>query len=1050
MVMKNVTKKIQKIPYLILVMLLCCLTVSAQKGVTVKGVVVDGNGETIIGASVVLKSNSSVGTISDIDGNFVLNVPNENATLVVSFVGMKPKEVRATSKAIMRVMLEDDSQQLEEVVVVGYGQQKKASVVGAITQTTGKVLERAAGVSNIGGALTGNLPGVITTQGTGMPGEEDPKIVIRGASSWNNSEPLVLVDGIERPMNSVDISSVQSLSVLKDASATAVYGVKGANGVILITTKRGTEGSAKIDVGFNATLKAPSKLPNKLDAYDALMARNVAIEHELGLTPDSWAYIRPQSFINNYRNQTSVEQMERYPNVDWQKALFKETAVSYNANVNVSGGTKFVKYFASADYVHEGDLFRVYDNNRNYNSGYGYDRLNVRSNLDFSITKTTLLKINLAGSNGVRKSPWNNVSGDEWQIGQQWAGAYNIAPDVFLPQYSDGSWGYYPQISNVSNSASNMALGGYMQTTSTRINTDFTLEQDLGFVTKGLSARAMVSWDNMFVENRRGINDLYNQAQQKWINPETGQVVLKNDFDSANGFDWQQGVNWTTQAGTVDNGATVRNLYYQAQLNWARSFGKHNITAMGLFSRQENARGSVMPTYREDWAFRTTYNFADRYFIEYNGAYNGSEKFSKENRFAFFNSGALGWMVSEEPLFKPLKKYVDMLKLRASYGEIGDDNLGPNPFDPSRRWLYMSQWAYGGHTTIDLNQKESIYTWYREAAIGNKDVKWETVQKINLGIDYSVLGGLLAGSLEFFRDERTDILVFGADRSVPSYFGSTPPTANIGKVRTNGYELELRVNKTFANDMRVWGNFSMTHAKNKILQKDDQELRPGYQKAAGYSIGQYISYIDGGFIQNFDELYGSPAHDTNDSHKLPGDYYIVDFNGDGVIDNKDQAPYGYTGTPQNTFNATIGFEWKGFSCFAQFYGVTNVTRDVSLNSFGSKLNTVYNIGTWWSVDNPNADVVVPRWNSTPSYNTGTQFLYDGSYIRLKNVEVAYTFTKGFVKKFGVQNLKVYLNGNNLWLWTRMPDDREANLSGAGYLGAYPTVKRFNLGIKFTL
>ncbi len=1050
MVMKNVTKKIQKIPYLILVMLLCCLTVSAQKGVTVKGVVVDGNGETIIGASVVLKSNSSVGTISDIDGNFVLNVPNENATLVVSFVGMKPKEVRATSKAIMRVMLEDDSQQLEEVVVVGYGQQKKASVVGAITQTTGKVLERAAGVSNIGGALTGNLPGVITTQGTGMPGEEDPKIVIRGASSWNNSEPLVLVDGIERPMNSVDISSVQSLSVLKDASATAVYGVKGANGVILITTKRGTEGSAKIDVGFNATLKAPSKLPNKLDAYDALMARNVAIEHELGLTPDSWAYIRPQSFINNYRNQTSVEQMERYPNVDWQKALFKETAVSYNANVNVSGGTKFVKYFASADYVHEGDLFRVYDNNRNYNSGYGYDRLNVRSNLDFSITKTTLLKINLAGSNGVRKSPWNNVSGDEWQIGQQWAGAYNIAPDVFLPQYSDGSWGYYPQISNVSNSASNMALGGYMQTTSTRINTDFTLEQDLGFVTKGLSTRAMVSWDNMFVENQRGINDLYNQAQQKWINPETGQVVLKNDFDSANGFDWQQGVNWTTQAGTVDNGATVRNLYYQAQLNWARSFGKHNITAMGLFSRQENARGSVMPTYREDWAFRTTYNFADRYFIEYNGAYNGSEKFSKENRFAFFNSGALGWMVSEEPLFKPLKKYVDMLKLRASYGEIGDDNLGPNPFDPSRRWLYMSQWAYGGHTTIDLNQKESIYTWYREAAIGNKDVKWETVKKINLGIDYSVLGGLLAGSLEFFRDERTDILVFGADRSVPSYFGSTPPTANIGKVRTNGYELELRVNKTFANDMRVWGNFSMTHAKNKILQKDDQELRPGYQKAAGYSIGQYISYIDGGFIQNFDELYGSPAHDTNDSHKLPGDYYIVDFNGDGVIDNKDQAPYGYTGTPQNTFNATIGFEWKGFSCFAQFYGVTNVTRDVSLNSFGSKLNTVYNIGTWWSVDNPNADVVVPRWNSTPSYNTGTQFLYDGSYIRLKNVEVAYTFTKGFVKKFGVQNLKVYLNGNNLWLWTRMPDDREANLSGAGYLGAYPTVKRFNLGIKFTL
>lgn len=408
--MKNVTKKNQKIPYLFLLMLFSCLMASAQSGITVRGTVFDNNGETVIGASVVLKGNNSIGTISDIDGNFILTVPNENPTLIVSFVGMKSKEVKATSKGLIKITLEDDSQQLEEVVVVGYGQQKKASVVGAITQTTGKVLERAAGVSDIGAALTGNLPGVVTTQGTGMPGEEEPKITIRGASSWNNNEdPLVLVDGIERPMSSVDISSVQSISVLKDASATAVYGVKGANGVILVTTKRGTEGSAKIDVGFNATLKSPSKLPNKYDSYDALMFRNTAIEHELALRPDSWEYIRPQSFIENYRNQTTVEQRERYPNVDWQKALFKDNTMSYNANINISGGTKFVKYFASADYVHEGDLFRVYDNGRGYNSGYGYDRINVRSNLDFNITKTTVLKVNLAGSNAIRKAPWSNT-----------------------------------------------------------------------------------------------------------------------------------------------------------------------------------------------------------------------------------------------------------------------------------------------------------------------------------------------------------------------------------------------------------------------------------------------------------------------------------------------------------------------------------------------------------------------------------------------------------------------------------------------------------------
>ncbi len=1052
MVMKNVRFSIQKIPYLFLLMLFSCVTAMAQQGITVKGTVFDSTGETVIGASVVVKGNTSIGTISDIDGNFVLTVPSENTTLVVSFVGMKSQEVKATSTNLIKVTLEDDSQQLEEVVVVGYGQQKKASVVGAITQTTGKVLERAAGVSDIGAALTGNLPGVVTTTGTGMPGEEDPKITIRGASSWNNNEdPLVLVDGIERPMSSVDITSVQSISVLKDASATAVYGVKGANGVILITTKRGSEGSAKIDVGFNATLKSPSKLPNKYDSYDALMFRNVAIEHELALTPQSWADIRPQAFIENYRNQTTVEQRERYPNVDWQKALFKDNTMSYNANINISGGTKFVKYFASADYVHEGDLFRVYDNGRGYNSGYGYDRINVRSNLDFNITKTTVLKINLAGSNGIRKAPWTNASQSEWQIGQQWSGVYNIPPDVFLPQYSDGSWGMYPKVSNTTNSVQNISIGGTMQTTSTRINTDFTLEQDLSFITKGLTARATISWDNEFVENNRGINDLNNDSQSKWIDPETGQVVWKNSYDTNQGFDWTQGVNWSTQPGSVDNGQTVRNLYYQAQLSWARSFNRHNLTGMGLFSRQENARGRVMPTYREDWAFRVTYNWADRYFVEYNGAYNGSEKFSPENRFAFFNSGAIGWMISEEPFMRFLreKHILDMMKIRASYGEIGSDQLG-DPFDESRRWLYMDSWKYGGHTRIDLNHAESIYTWWYESAIGNENIQWEVVKKLNLGVDYSFLDGLFAGSLEFFRDTRSNIFVFGGDRSIPSYFGGTPPSINKGKIRTTGYELELRVNKMFANGLRLWGNFNMTHARNKVLVKDDQALRPAYQKAAGHSVNQYYSYIDAGFIQNYDQLYGSPIHDSSDSQKLVGDYYIVDYNGDGVIDSKDSVPWGYTSAPENTFNATVGFEWKGFSAFAQFYGVTNVTRDVGLTSLASNLNTVYDTGTWWSKNTPDADVVVPRWNSKPTYYDGTQYLYDGSYIRLKNVEVAYTWTKGWVKKLGIDNLKIYLNGNNLWLWTRMPDDREANLSGAGYLGAYPTVKRYNLGIKFTL
>ena len=572
MEMKNVGIQ-KRYPCLFLLLLFCCLGAFAQKGPTVKGIIFDSNGETIIGASIVVKGNTSIGTISDLDGQFSLNVPSSNSVLIVSFVGMKSKEVKATPNTLMRITLEDDTKQLDEVVVVGYGQQKKASVVGAITQTTGKVLERAAGVSDIGAALTGNLPGVVTMTGSGMPGDEEPKITIRGASSWNDNEaPLILVDGIERPMSSVDINSVQSVSVLKDASATAVYGVKGANGVILITTKRGAEGSAKIDIGFNATLKSPSKLPNKYDSYDALMLRNTAIEHELALRPDSWEYVRPQSFIDNYRNQTTLEQRERYPNVDWQKALFKDNTMSYRANMSISGGTNFVKYFASAEYVNEGDLFKIYDNGRGYNSGYGYNRLNVRSNLDFNLTKTTVLKVNLAGSNGIRKAPWQNTGQSEWQIGQQWSGAYNIAPDVFLPQYSDGSWGMYPLVSNTTNSAENISLGGTMRLTTTRINTDFTLEQDLKFITQGLSARATISWDNELVENNRGINDLYNDAQRKWIDPDTGQARYEQSYDTNNGFDWHQGVNWSTAPGEVEDRQTVRFFFFLVFLFWVRCF----------------------------------------------------------------------------------------------------------------------------------------------------------------------------------------------------------------------------------------------------------------------------------------------------------------------------------------------------------------------------------------------------------------------------------------------------------------------------------------------
>ena len=1035
------------------------MNAQAQK-IHVKGNLVDGTGEPLIGATVKVKGNAGVGAVTDFDGNFKIDVPSENSTLVFTYVGMKTKEVKVGKKREFKLILEDDNA-IGEVVVVGYGQQKKASVVGAITQTTGKVLERAGGVSDIGSALTGNLPGVITSSSSGMPGDEDPKIVIRGVSSWNSSDPLVLVDGIERPMSSVDIHSVQSISVLKDASATAVYGVKGANGVILITTKRGTEGKAKISASASSALKLVSKLPETYGSADALYYVNQAIKHELGLSPSSWGDIRSTDFINNYNApagsidpETGLLMSERYPDVDWQKELFKDYAMSYNANVNIAGGTKAVKYYSAIDYQHEGDLFREWKNNRGYTSGYGFNRINVRSNLDFQLTKTTTLKANLAGSHGIRKSPYGLEKGS-WAETQLWQAAYSAPHDTFLPQYSDGVWGYFPKDQQGSpNSVTNLALHGEQSTTTTRINTDFTLEQDLSFITKGLKASALVSWDNVFVEASRGINDLDHAAQYKYIDPITGEVTYKQKPGGKNNFDFVETIAWKTDAGALNNNLTQRNLFYQAQLYWGRKFGQHDVTAMGVFNRSERATGSQFTNYREDWAFRTTYNYADRYMLEYNGAYNGSEKFSKDNRFAFFNSGAIGWNVANEKWFKPVaetkvfgRNLVDILKLRYSYGEIGEDNVW-------ERWLYQTTWAYGGKTHLDSTNpgNESIYTWYKEAKVGNPDIHWEKAIKKNFGIDYAFLGGLVAGSLEFFSEKRSDIMIAGNSRSVPFYFGASAPYMNKGRTKTTGYELEVRLKYDFANGIHAYANMNMTHAKNVVTEHDDPVMLPSYQKNVGYSIGQAKSYLDNGTAQSWDDVIAMTPHNTNDNQKLPGQYIITDFNGDGVIDTNDSAPYGFTGTPQNTYNATIGIDYKGFSIYAQFYGVTNVSRYVAFNSLPkSFLHTVFKEGDYWSPSTPDG-IPSLRMNSTPSYYEGTRFLYDGSFCRLKNLEVAYTWNDGWIKSLGLSMLKVYVNGNNLFLWTDMPDDRESNFAGTGLAsqGAYPTMKRINFGFKLEL
>jgi len=1047
----------------LMVMLLVSSTMLyAQTDITVKGTVTDPTSEPLIGATVVVKGLTGVGTVTDIDGNFELSVPSAQSVLVISYVGMASKEITVGRQRTINVMLEDDTQQVEEVVVVGFGQQKKVSVVGAITQTTGAVLERTAGIGSVGAALTGNLPGVTTIASSGQPGEEDPRIYIRGAAAWNqDAQPLILVDGVKRDIKSVDITSVATVSVLKDASATAVYGVEGANGVILITTKRGVEGKARIDVGYNATLKAVSKLPRKYDSFDSYMFRNQAIEHELALTGDaSWAYYRPQTFIDLFRNQDHTvrpnydaagnylgdySQAERYPNVDWQEEMFKDFAFSYNTNLNFSGGTEYVKYFVAFDFQNEGDMTRIWDNNQGYTGGYTYNRLNVRSNLDFQITKTTQFKVNLAGSNAQQKAPryyWGN-DGMFFQQ-QHWSGAYGMAPNLFPVRFSDGSWGYYPLVSNIENSPMGVATSGYELRTITRIFTDFNLEQKLDFITPGLVARGTISWDNQFNEGSRGISDLHS-TKRAYMLPEDGQLMPETLLDPTTGFDFYESRDWTTVEGSVSS--TSRATEMSLQLYWGRQLGIHNVSAMGNWKRRINAGNADLEFRREDWVFRTTYDLMSKYFAEFNGAYNGSQKFSPANRFAFFCSGALGWMISEEKFMQWFKEknIIDMLKIRGSIGEIGDDSAGA-------RWAYLTEWSVTNPFGMNLDGSNSPFTGYRESKVASPDLHWATVQKKNLGFDFGFVGGVVTGSFDLFRDDRYDIFISGDNRSVPSYYGAAmTPDINKGKIKNTGFELELRINKVLANNMRFWANANYTFAHNVIKLKDDPALIPAYRKAEGYSQGQYVSFIDNGFIGTYDELYSTPAREKDDSQVLIGDHYIVDFNGDGIVDEtNDQAPFGYTENPEHTYNATIGWDWKGWSIFTQLYGVTGVTRDVGLPSFNNKLLTVYDNGTWWNPADATGTVVVPRFASQVSYNDGTQYLFDGSYFRLKNVEIAYTWTKGWIKNLGFTSLKVYLNGNNLLLITKMPDDRESNYGWSGSGGAYPTVRRYNLGFKLYL
>lgn len=606
----------------------------------------------------------------------------------------------------------------------------------------------------------------------------------------------------------------------------------------------------------------------------------------------------------------------------------------------------------------------------------------------------------------------------------------------------------------MTNSAAYLAVRGYDQTIATDLTSDIGITQKLDMITRGLSASVNLSFDNHF-EAVKSISD-GGGTPTKYIDPaiedmpeggDPNSYITLNPVAGTNQFAWVYKP-WTLSDESPST-SIRRRLYYQAQLNYARTFGKHDVTATGVFTREQLATGSEFQRFREDWVFRATYNYNSRYFAEFNGAYNGSEKFGPDYRFAFFPSGAVGWTISNENFMKNTSGWLDKLKLRYSYGKIGDDG------GLSQRWMYATQWAYGDQMPFSQYAptsaaQRSPYKIFRETTVGNENVHWETAKKSNLGLEMSVLKNTLSGNFEYFTEDRTGILLAGSSRILPPYFGTDAPTANVGRVTKKGYELELRFNKNLNKEWHLWADASMTHAVDKVMEKEEPELKDPHLLAKGFQIDQIRSLISTGYMQTWDDVYANAPVSSNDAQRLPGNYFLLDYDADGVIDgNKDPAPYGYSNRPQNNYNLSLGFDHKGWSMMVQFYGVNNVTRSVSFENFVSNIDIAYaQTLDHWSKENPDASYFLPRWK-TSGQSSAQANLYDGSYLRLKTAEVAYTFNGERLKHNGISSLRLYLNGNNLFFWSKLPDDREQpNYDGVtdDRFGAYPTSKRINLGI----
>lgn len=947
--------------------------------------------EPIIGATVWVK-DSALGTNTNVDGAFDYTFTGHYGYIAVSYIGYQTQEFPVTN--LPKVIELSAGNELDEVVVVGYGTQKKASVVGSIASVS--VNDIRMPTAKISNNLAGQLAGVISVQRSGEPGASST-FWIRGISTFGSSTtPLVLVDGIERDLDLVDIEDIKDFSILKDAAATAIYGVRGANGVILITTREGIVGKPQINIRFEAGMVQPTKVPDMLDAVQFAELWNAAAGSEV-YTPE---------VIQKYRDGSDPD---LYPNVDWVDYLYKDLSFNERVNVNVTGGGSTAKYYISGGFYNEDGLF-ARDNMKEYNTSVFFRKFNFRSNVEVQLHKYTKLNVNLA-TTFERKNEPGTAASNSGGTGI-WNYAIKSAPNVFPAVYSNGLLPG-PGANNGENPYVLLTQTGYREKFYNTAQSLFSLTQDLGdWVTKGLTVTVKGSFD---AKN-------YNHLARTKTPPQ----YMASGRDEFGDLILQQTVVGTDNLTYAESHSGYRSVYLEASVNWARSFGKHDLSALFLY--QQSQRNDVgidksepelaLPYRHQGIAGRITYSYDNRYFIEGNFGYNGSENFSPGKRFGFFPSVAAGYVISNEKFFEPVRGVIDLLKIKASYGIVGNDKIGTG--DNVRRFIYNgtvnSGSSYYFGTRPHSSSSIQMGDW------PNPNVGWEEAHKLNVGIDLSLFSKLKI-SADYFKEKREGI--FLQRQSIPVYVGlSTQPWVNIGKMRNSGVDASLEYHQTIGQDLHLTVRGNFTYARNMIVDQDQPDYKYLYMNRTGQARYQTFGLVAAGLFRDQADIDAWPKQSFGDVE--PGDIKYLDLNGDGVVDSYDVKPIGYTSIPEIVYGFGFSLQWKAFDFSAFFQGVGHVSfstltdQTLGFNARNSREANLFSdvYDNYWTPER--LDAKYPRlYIGTNNNNnqTSTFWMANGRYMRLKNLEIGYTLPKRISQKMAMQNMRVYLSGVNLFTFS---------------------------------